>query len=158
MNTAVAETTQERVYQLGDTDIPEELTTLIKKVLTKHIENTTNPHFTKLLNLLWERCMTLCPDEETKDDGTLWDQVNLDTFMPRLPNNLTFVCLDTERYDYNGSFSLAHFLWHCLGSCGGPKARYVSLSIPKAHSNSFKFHPENLRRIRVNLSRLRMYA
>ena len=71
MNTAVAEPTQERVYQQGDPDLPEELKTLITKVLTKHIENSTNPHFTKLINHLWERCMTLCPDEETKDQLAL---------------------------------------------------------------------------------------
>jgi ring-1,2-phenylacetyl-CoA epoxidase subunit PaaA len=64
---AVAEHTTSRVYQEGDADLPDELRDLIKRVLTKHIENTTNPHFTKLLNHLWERCLTLCPDEEVKD-------------------------------------------------------------------------------------------
>jgi ring-1,2-phenylacetyl-CoA epoxidase subunit PaaA len=66
MNTSVVEPSAERVYREGDPDMPEELSQLIVKVLTKHIENSTNPHFTKLINYLWERCMTLCPDEETK--------------------------------------------------------------------------------------------
>lgn len=71
MNTAVTEPIAGRVYHENDPDMPEELSTLIVKVLTKHIENSTNPHFMKLLNYLWERCMTLCPDEETKDQLAL---------------------------------------------------------------------------------------
>jgi 1,2-phenylacetyl-CoA epoxidase catalytic subunit len=74
MNTVVEATVERdinRIYQENDADLPDELRTLITKVLTKHIENSTNPHFTALLNHLWERCMTLCPDEETKDQLAL---------------------------------------------------------------------------------------
>ncbi|MGE0735993.1 MAG: Phenylacetic acid catabolic protein [Alphaproteobacteria bacterium] len=63
---AVKQPLTERVYKQDDPDLPEELRNLLTRVLTKHIENSTNPHFTSLLNYLWERCMTLCPDEETK--------------------------------------------------------------------------------------------
>ena len=55
---ATVERQMDRVYKKGDPDMPEELSNAIVKVLTKHIENSTNPHFTKLLNYLWERCMT----------------------------------------------------------------------------------------------------
>ena len=63
--------TAERVYQENDPELPDELRELVIRSLTKHIENSTNPHFTRLLNQLWERCMTLCPDEETKDQLAL---------------------------------------------------------------------------------------
>ena len=63
--------TPNRVYRENDPDLPDELRQLIIRSLTKHIENSTNPHFTRLLNHLWERCMTLCPDEETKDQLAL---------------------------------------------------------------------------------------
>ncbi len=61
----------ERIYHENDPDMPEELRNLIVRVLTKHIENSTNPHFTRLLNYLWERCMLLCPDEEVKNQLAL---------------------------------------------------------------------------------------
>ncbi|MDB5870367.1 MAG: putative phenylacetic acid degradation protein paaA [Polaromonas sp.] len=68
---AVVEHTEGRIYKEGDADLPDELRQLIIRSLTKHVENSTNPHFTQLLNHLWERCMTLCPDEETKDQLAL---------------------------------------------------------------------------------------
>ena len=68
---ATIERQQDRIYAKGDPDMPEELRGAIVRVLTKHIENSTNPHFTKLLNYLWERCFTLCPDEETKEQLAL---------------------------------------------------------------------------------------
>jgi len=55
-----------RVYQEGDADIPEEFTELLTRMLTHHLENSTNPHYTKLLSHLWDRCMTLAPDEKLK--------------------------------------------------------------------------------------------
>jgi 1,2-phenylacetyl-CoA epoxidase catalytic subunit len=68
--TADAPTT-ERIYQENDPDLPAELRDLIVRVLTRHIENSTNPHFTKLLSYLWDRCMLLCPDEEVKNQLAL---------------------------------------------------------------------------------------
>ena len=56
----------ERVYRPGDKDTPEELEELLRRVLSKHPENSTNPHYTALMNLLWDRCITLAPDEEIK--------------------------------------------------------------------------------------------
>jgi ring-1,2-phenylacetyl-CoA epoxidase subunit PaaA len=68
---AVASPDMTRIYQENDPDLPDELRDLIIRSLTKHIENSTNPHFTKLLSYLWDRCMTLCPDEETKEQLAL---------------------------------------------------------------------------------------
>ncbi|MAT04742.1 MAG: Phenylacetic acid catabolic protein [Ilumatobacteraceae bacterium] len=59
-------TMERRVYQEGDTDIPEEFTELLTRMLTHHLENSTNPHYTQLLSHLWDRCMTLAPDEKLK--------------------------------------------------------------------------------------------
>ena len=59
-------TMDRRVYQEGDTDIPEEFTELLTRMLTHHLENSTNPHYTQLLSHLWDRCMTLAPDEKLK--------------------------------------------------------------------------------------------
>jgi hypothetical protein len=36
-------------------------------------------------------------------DGIEWDKVELDTFLPTLPNGLTFMCIDTESDDHAGS-------------------------------------------------------
>ncbi len=55
-----------RIYRPGDKDTPEELKELLRRVLSKHLENTTNPHYTELLKLLWHRCINLAPDEEVK--------------------------------------------------------------------------------------------
>lgn len=68
---AIVDPRLNRVYKQDDPDLPDELRQLIIHVLTKHIENSTNPHFTTLLCRLWERCLTLCPDEETKDQLAL---------------------------------------------------------------------------------------
>jgi 1,2-phenylacetyl-CoA epoxidase catalytic subunit len=35
-------------------------------MLVHHLENSTNPNYTKLLAHLWERCMTLAPEERLK--------------------------------------------------------------------------------------------
>lgn len=54
------------IYGEGDPDIPDELRDLLVRMLSHHLENSTNPHYTELLAKLWERCMTLSPDESTK--------------------------------------------------------------------------------------------
>lgn len=59
-------TAERRVYREGDPDIPQEFTELLTRMLTHHLENSTNPHYTKLLSYLWDRCMTLAPDEKLK--------------------------------------------------------------------------------------------
>lgn len=56
----------DRVYAEGDPDIPEEFRTLLIRMLTHHLENTANPHYTALLNHLWERGMVLIPDDKSK--------------------------------------------------------------------------------------------
>jgi ring-1,2-phenylacetyl-CoA epoxidase subunit PaaA len=57
---------QERVYEEGDPDLPTEFRDLLVRMLSHHLENSTNPHYTELLGNLWNRCMTLAPDESTK--------------------------------------------------------------------------------------------
>lgn len=56
----------ERLYRPTDPDFPEELRTLLTRTLSKHVENSTNPHYTRLMVNLWESCLRLAPDEETK--------------------------------------------------------------------------------------------
>jgi hypothetical protein len=55
----------DRLYREGDLDIPEELRSLLVRMLSHHLE-TANPHYIELLNRLWERGMTLIPDDRTK--------------------------------------------------------------------------------------------
>lgn len=55
-----------RVYREGDPDMPEELRELLVRMLTHHLENSTNPHYTSLLNDLWGKAMTLAPEERLK--------------------------------------------------------------------------------------------
>lgn len=62
----MAVTEQQVIYEEGDPAIPDEFRELMVRMLTHHLENSTNPHYTTLLNTLWERCMTLAPDESTK--------------------------------------------------------------------------------------------
>ena len=59
-------TTPRRVYKEHDPDIPQEFRELLIRMLTHHLENSTNPHYTQLLVHLWERCMTLAPTEDLK--------------------------------------------------------------------------------------------
>jgi 1,2-phenylacetyl-CoA epoxidase catalytic subunit len=58
--------TERRVYREGDPDIPEEFRELLIRMLTHHLENSTNPHYTALLSRLWDRCMALAPTEQLK--------------------------------------------------------------------------------------------
>jgi 1,2-phenylacetyl-CoA epoxidase catalytic subunit len=57
---------QRRVYREGDTDMPAEFRELLVRMLTHHLENSTNPQYTALLSKLWNKCMTLAPDERLK--------------------------------------------------------------------------------------------
>lgn len=57
---------QRRVYAEGDPEMPQEFHDLLTRMLGNHMENSTNPHYTELLNKLWVRGMTLLPDEKLK--------------------------------------------------------------------------------------------
>ena len=54
------------IYEAGDPRLPDELKDLLIRVLTKHLENTTNPHYTELMRKLWNACVSLPPTEEQK--------------------------------------------------------------------------------------------
>lgn len=62
----VLERQPDRVYKEHDAEMPEDLRNLLVRVMSKHLENATNPHYDKLIAHLWERCMTLAPDPERK--------------------------------------------------------------------------------------------
>ncbi|MEM7095845.1 MAG: Phenylacetic acid catabolic protein [Actinomycetota bacterium] len=64
--TAVIERPEDRVWDEGDPDMPEEFRDLLVRMLSYHIENSTNPHYNDLLTMLWDRCMNLPPDEGSK--------------------------------------------------------------------------------------------
>jgi ring-1,2-phenylacetyl-CoA epoxidase subunit PaaA len=55
-----------RSYAEGDPDLPAEFRELLVRMLTHHIENTTNPHYIDLLEMLWNRCLTLPSDDDAK--------------------------------------------------------------------------------------------
>ena len=55
-----------RSYTEGDPDLPAELRDLLVRMLSYHIENSTNPHFMALMDMLWDRCRTLAPDDGTR--------------------------------------------------------------------------------------------
>ena len=57
---------EQRIYAEGDPDLPDEFRDLMVRMLTHHIENSTNPHYNALLSMLWDRCMTLPPEEGLK--------------------------------------------------------------------------------------------
>ena len=59
--TAVAD---RRIYTENDPDMPEEFRNLLIRMLTHHLENTTNPHYVELLNRLWVDGMRLIPDSK----------------------------------------------------------------------------------------------
>lgn len=65
MSTAVAEAPQ-KIWDEGDPDLPDEFRELLVRMLSYHIENSTNPHFNDLMTMLWDRCLRLPPDESTK--------------------------------------------------------------------------------------------
>ena len=63
---AVADKPLNKVYKENDPDMPAELRDLLTRVMSKHLENVNNPHYDRLMIHLWERCITLAPDAETK--------------------------------------------------------------------------------------------
>ena len=63
---SVDTSTERRIYREGDEDMPEEFKTLLVRMLTHHLENSTNPHYTELLNKLWTAGMNVIPDEKLK--------------------------------------------------------------------------------------------
>lgn len=63
---AVSDRAHQRIYKEHDPDLPEELKTLLVRVMSKHLENCTNPHYDDLMVKLFDRCMMLAPDVETK--------------------------------------------------------------------------------------------
>lgn len=66
MTTATTEVDGRRVYAEHDPEMPEEFRELLVRMLTHHLENSTNPHYIDLLNSLWSKGMTLIPDEKLK--------------------------------------------------------------------------------------------
>lgn len=63
---SVVQQSQRRIYAEGDPDIPDEFRDLLVRMLTHHLENSTNPQYTELLGKLWLKCMTLAPTERLK--------------------------------------------------------------------------------------------
>ena len=68
MSTTTLERTSEpqRIWHEGDADIPAEFHELLVRMLSYHVENSANPHYTDLLTKLWDRCLRFAPDEATK--------------------------------------------------------------------------------------------
>ncbi len=64
MSTATADP-QQKIWDEGE-DLPEEFRELLVRMLSYHIENSTNPHFNELMVMLWDRCLNLPTDEATK--------------------------------------------------------------------------------------------
>src|ERR1700730_11415985 len=56
----------EKIYTEDDPDMPEEFRDLLVRMISHHLENSTNPHYTRLLTDLTERGMTLCPEDPLK--------------------------------------------------------------------------------------------
>ena len=56
----------QRIYEAEDTDIPEELRTLLVRMVSNHLENTANPYYMDLVADLWRKGLELAPDEKTK--------------------------------------------------------------------------------------------
>jgi ring-1,2-phenylacetyl-CoA epoxidase subunit PaaA len=55
-----------KVYAEGDPEMPKEFRDLLVRMLTHHLENTTNPRYTDLLSSLWVKGMHLIPDQRLK--------------------------------------------------------------------------------------------
>ncbi|MGK0478434.1 MAG: 1,2-phenylacetyl-CoA epoxidase catalytic subunit [Ilumatobacter sp.] len=64
MSTVTADP-QQKIWDEGE-DLPEEFRELLVRMLSYHIENSTNPHFNELMVMLWDRCLNLPTDEATK--------------------------------------------------------------------------------------------
>lgn len=61
-----ATTANRRIYTENDPDMPAEFKELLIRMLTHHLENSTNPQYTALLGNLWTKYMTLAPNERIK--------------------------------------------------------------------------------------------
>jgi len=57
---------EHKIWAEGDPDLPDELKDLLIRMLSYHIENSTNPHFNALMEMLWDRCRNLPTDEGTR--------------------------------------------------------------------------------------------
>lgn len=55
-----------KVYAERDPEMPAEFRELLVRMLTHHLENSTNPKYTDLLNALWVKGMNLIPDQRLK--------------------------------------------------------------------------------------------
>ncbi|MGE0737263.1 MAG: Phenylacetic acid catabolic protein [Alphaproteobacteria bacterium] len=62
----IAHKSEPVIYLEGDPGLPKGLRDLLVNILTKHLENTTNPHYIDLLNRLWDRSLRLAPNENIK--------------------------------------------------------------------------------------------
>ncbi|ABG99081.1 possible phenylacetic acid degradation protein (plasmid) [Rhodococcus jostii RHA1] len=66
MTASTVELPGRKIYAEGDPEIPQEFRELLTRMLTHHLENSTNPNYTELLNTLWAKGMTLIPDQRLK--------------------------------------------------------------------------------------------
>lgn len=66
MTASTVELPDRKIYAEGDPEIPQEFRELLTRMLTHHLENSTNPNYTELLNTLWAKGMTLIPDQRLK--------------------------------------------------------------------------------------------
>lgn len=64
--TATLERDERRVYTEGDPEMPEEFRELLVRMLSHHLENSTNPYYVELLNNLWSSGMRLIPEQRLK--------------------------------------------------------------------------------------------
>ena len=62
---SVAAPTQ-RMYRENDPDMPEELHELLVRMLSHHLENTSNPYYNELLVYLFDRAMRFSPNDQVK--------------------------------------------------------------------------------------------
>lgn len=63
---ATLELAGQRIYAEGAPDMPEEFKELLVRMLSHHLENSTNPYYTELLSNLWATGMRLIPDQKLK--------------------------------------------------------------------------------------------
>ena len=56
----------ERIYAENDPELPGEFRDLLVRILTKHVENTTNPHYIDVLEGLWTAGLRMAPNEDIK--------------------------------------------------------------------------------------------
>jgi len=56
----------QKIWDEGDPDLPAEFSELLIRMLSHHVENSTNPHFAEMMTMLWDRCLNLPTDEKVK--------------------------------------------------------------------------------------------